>query len=224
MPDIGEIVPSRRDPTKEAVWDGSVWVERTRTSGPPLAAGGKPVMIDTKTDQDSLETTRAQARKSLDVAMQAGRFTDINRNHATGGLMNLPLVGDIAASFNPAQAEMQSITSQVAPGLRPPGSGSSSDTDVKFYTQGFPNRSFPKATNDALYKRLRDQSTRDNAYASFKDTWFQKKGTLLGADQAFNKYWTGKMLGPGGSRLPQKAPAGGLSHLSDDQLKAELGL
>lgn len=38
MPNIGDVVSSKRDPTKEAVFDGANWVERTRT-GQTDAAG-----------------------------------------------------------------------------------------------------------------------------------------------------------------------------------------
>lgn len=38
MPNVGDIIPSKRDATKEAVFDGANWVERTRT-GQTDAAG-----------------------------------------------------------------------------------------------------------------------------------------------------------------------------------------
>jgi hypothetical protein len=160
-------------------------------------------------DSTYLAGLRTNATKSLDTATQAERFMALNRQAGTGGALALPLMSDIAAAVSPKHGEMESITSQVAPGLRPPGSGSSSDKDVKFYRRGFPNLDFPGDTNEAIAKRLHMQSDQAAAHAAFVDSWVQHKGSLLGAEPAFTEYWATR------TAAPAKAAAGGLKTQGD---------
>lgn len=170
-------------------------------------AGGSaavaPPMVDSKVDQEAIQAQRDKAAKSLDTATQAGRFVSLNKNMGTGGMSSNPIVplpkfmgqvpswgGTLAAmTGNPDWQTMKSITSAVAPGLRPPGSGSSSDTDVKFYTQGFPNVENIGPANQKIQQRLQADSNRENARAAYMQKWFSQKGSLLGADQSFNGWW-----------------------------------
>jgi len=166
-------------------------------------APGGPVMADTKTDQEALETARGKARKSLETARMAEQFMQLNSRTGTGGLPSRPVVpltkaipgaplwGDLAASLtgNPDWSQMKSINSQLAPAQRVPGSGASSDMDVKMFKEALPNIDTPGPANAMNAKRLQKQSDRDNAYAAFQDTWYSRNGTLLGADKAFNQFW-----------------------------------
>jgi hypothetical protein len=200
-PSIGQVVDGFRyvggDPNSEAAWANAV-------------------MQDSKADQEALVGARDQASKSLQTAIQAGRYMALNKDHGTGGVMSAKIGGfwglpsisgsDIARAVDPAYNDMEAITSAVAPGLRPPGSGSSSDKDAAFYRQGFPNLDNQGDANMGVTRRLHDDGVRDSAKSAYLDSWFQHKGTLLGAEPAFQAYW--QKHGPAfASRPTGAAPA-----------------
>lgn len=151
-------------------------------------------------DQKQLAAAREGASLGLDIATKAEQFVDTNKKAGTGGVLGLNFPGglggvsEIAAPFSEDLAEMQSLTNQMAPALRAPGSGAMSDKDVALFKRSVPNVDFPGPTNQAIQRRLKDESARKAAYASFLDTWAQKRGTLQGADAAFLKYWSQRNL------------------------------
>lgn len=183
--------------------------------------GGAPVMRDTKTDQEAIQTAREQADRSLDTATQAQRFRDLNRSVSTGPGMNFPIVplpkflgesvrvGDIRGVLPGGDKfqQMRSITSTMAPRMRAPGSGSSSDTDVKMFLEGVPSVDKAGPANEEIYKRLNVDSMRANARSKYLQTYYERHGSLLGADQAFNHFWAGYQAG--GYQQPGGQPAGG---------------
>jgi hypothetical protein len=164
--------------------------------GAPVSGPVTPKGPMVSQDLAEIGDARDEAKKSLDTAQAAERFVDLNKETGTGGLRGLKLpwglggVPDIIAAADPNFAAMRSITSSVAPGLRPPGSGSSSDKDTKMYVQGFPNVEALGNANVMTAKRLQDTSDQRAARAAFLDTWMQKKGSLSGADAAFNDFWS----------------------------------
>lgn len=184
---------------QRVMFDGKSWK--------PVGATG--VMSDTKVDQESLATTRDFATKSLNAAQMAEQFIELNKKTATGGMFSRPVIpftkavpgaplwGDLAASAtgDPNWSQMKAINSQLAPAQRVPGSGSSSDLDIKMFKEALPNIDTPYKANAMNAKRLQQQSDRAAANAAFKDTWFAKHGTLLGSDRAFNEFWTKRQAG-----------------------------
>lgn len=188
----------------------------------PAGAGAAPSL--SPTDQKYLTDLREKAAKTLNTATQAGRFVDLNKETGTGGLLGqpiiplprfmgtAPLMGDVAAAVggNPKWAELKSITSAVAPGLRPPGSGSSSDTDVKFYREGFPNVQNTGPANQHIQRRIQAESNQDAARAAFMDRYAQTHGSLLGGESAFQRYWAdrgNKLFGQGAVEQQYEKPA-----------------
>jgi hypothetical protein len=134
---------------------------------------------------------------------------DLNRQANTGGLMGRPVIpltkaipgspmwGDLISGLtgNSAWPQMKSINSALAPAQRIPGSGASSDLDVKMFRESLPNVETPGPANELTAQRLQQQSDKDAAYAAFQDTWYAKNGTLLGADKAFNQFWLARLAG-----------------------------
>lgn len=186
------------------------------------ATGAAPATGDglSKTDQEALQSLRDQSQKALGVTQQAERFTKLNEGTGTGGGRNLPVIplipkfmgqsptwGDALNAGNPDWQEMKSISATVGPNMRPPGSGSSSDTDVKLYMSGFPGVDRLGPANQGIEKRLQQQSDQAAARTAFMDTWAKSRGNLLGADQAFNGFWTKRQAGdPVANNIPMKAP------------------
>lgn len=192
------------DATQPAlVYRGGKFFPVDQDPGAKASGGGGGVMHDSDTDQKAIQALRDQSSKALMTAQQAGRFVDLNRQAGTGGLAARPVIpftkaipgaplwGDVGAAIsgNPAWDQMKSITSGLAPAQRIPGSGSSSDVDVRMFKESLPNIEFGGKANEQLASGLHDKSDRAAAEASFKDAWFQKRGTLLGSDVAFNKFW-----------------------------------
>lgn len=167
-----------------------------------LAPGG-PAMSDTKTDQEALEAARSDARNKLHAAQLSEQFIQQNRQADTGGLwgvqapFNGPSLGDAMASMtgNEAWPTMKSIVNQAAPAQRVPGSGSSTDTDVKMFKESLPNVGYPYDANVQIAQRRQNESDQAAARAAFMDTWYANNGTLLGADPAFNSFWQKRLSG-----------------------------
>ena len=235
IPKVGEIQDGYRyaggDPSSKTSWswvgDGTAAARR-----PPEA---QPVDAGTKTDQDALQGLRDQAGTALNVAQQADRFMALNKTTATGPGAALPVIpfipkfmgdsptwGGVLNAGNPNYQAMKSIASAVAPHLRPPGSGSSSDKDTKTYFEAFPGVGNLGDTNKLISGRIREQSDQAAAKAAFMDKWFSIRGNLLGADQAFTSYLRNKGAAPapGAQRAAPAQAAGGLSPKEQAELAA----
>lgn len=184
---------------QKLVYRGGKWFPMGQDGAAALPA--KPVMQDAPQDREDLVNQRNKADQALRTATQAERFVKLNQDVTTGGLTSIPMgfgmfgpslrdVGAVIAQ-NPKYQEMKSISASVAPGLRPPGSGSSSDKDTALYMQSFPNVKNLGTANQAIAERYKQDAVREKARSAFMDTWYGHHGSLLGADQAFDKFWTG---------------------------------
>lgn len=185
---------------------GGKWVPLTNGS---MAA---PVSLGTPRDQEALQTLRDTSAKSLDTAQQVEKFVGLNRKQGTGGIysLNLPFVGnfgDMAAPFNNELSQMRAITARLTPAQHVPGSGNSSDLDAKTFKQSLPAIENPGQVNANIAKDLQERSDRDAARTAFADTWFAKRGNLLGMEQAFNQFWAKRQAGdPVANNLPGAVP------------------
>lgn len=194
--------------------EGQGWVPAVKK---PAAAAGGGSDAATKADVARIAELRDAADSSLGTARSAEEFSDINRRKGTGGLNGIGFpwpgggsIGDVAAMFDPDVASMRSITNRVAPRLRVPGSGASSDKDVKMFVSGFPNIDAPGPANARNTSDWKAQANYDAAHRSFMETWMAKTGALTGADEAFTKYWSEHgeaKYGPKAMRGQKPAPA-----------------
>ncbi len=165
----------------------------------PLTGGGSsaPVSSGTEQDRKALQDLRDDAASGLSTAQAAERFINLNRETGTGGLRALPIApigrttwGDVIKSGDPNWSEMKSISASVAPGMRPSGSGSTSDKDMAIYMSAFPNVEALGPANEKIAKRLQDESDQKAARSAFMDEWFARRGNLLGAEQQFASFWS----------------------------------
>ncbi len=223
----GQVFSNQQDPSQpDLVYRGGKFFPVDQDPGPKGGAGGGSgggggVMYDTTTDQKAINDLRDGAQKALMTAEQANRFVDLNRQAGTGGLAARPVVpftkpipgspmwGDVGAALtgNPAWDQMKSITSGLAPAQRIPGSGSSSDKDVEMFKASLPNVEFGGRANQQLAAGLQAKSDRAAAEAAFKDRWYANRGSLLGAQEAFNDFWLKRSQGdPKANRTGPYAP------------------
>lgn len=196
-PIIAEGTIADNDQGESLVYRGGKWFPYQE--GSPTSA---PVTLGTEKDKTILQKYRDGAQSSLYAAEQARKFIPLNAKAPTGGLnmVGFPWqgggsIGDLRAGFNPELAEMKAITSRVAPQNRVEGSGASSDKDVGLQISGFPNINTPGPANVSLAKEWHEKSDHDAALAAFADTWFAKRGSLMGMPQAFNAFWSERKAG-----------------------------
>lgn len=214
----------------------SSWTQAGGAPARPARGGGRGATGPTTPGQTGQELRAIH--QAADVATQnmadVGNFQDLNAQQETGGLMGLPGIGpaivSIAAPFNSRIAGMRAITSRIAPQQRAPGSGSSSDRDVSLFIQGGPNVGNPRATNDEIIHNARMEATRRQARAAFMDQYASQNGNLVGAETQFETFWNAnrnilqqlhQAAAPSGRR--QRTQTGGMSNLSDAQLRQEFG-
>ena len=171
----GQIFDSDEPGKPSLVYRGGKFYPLDAQGGAAMPA--KPVMQDTTQDREDLVAQRNKADQALKVATQAERFVNLNRDVATGGLGPSTKVGlgffgptlrDLGAALagNHKYQQMKSISASVAPGLRPPGSGSSSDKDTALYMQSIPNVDNLGTANQAIAERYKQDAVREKARAA----------------------------------------------------------
>lgn len=137
------------------------------------------------TEQKSIDDARSSARNSIDVLGDLTRFQDINGQVPTGGLVNN--VKNVLARWGgePNVQQLDEITSRIAPQQRVPGSGTTSDMDLRLFLNASPKVTSAKAANDAIIERGRSEAVRRQQYADFLDKYARENGSLNGAEAAF---------------------------------------
>lgn len=143
------------------------------------------------------EQTRGakEVEKDLDAARTesanaeaAARFLELNKQISTGGIDDRLGVSRWAQSMRPAYAEMEAITARLAPNMRPPGSGSSSDFDGRQFERATVGVDKPRETNENIAKALIMRARNQQDYADFRTTYLEQNGTLQGADRYWKQY------------------------------------
>ncbi|MES3028484.1 MAG: hypothetical protein V4820_11600 [Pseudomonadota bacterium] len=188
---------------EKVMYRGGKWFPTGGAGTATPVAGGSPQ------DRDALQALRDTANKTLSTSEAANRFVELNEKSPTGGLVGRPIIpgtkilpgaplwGDLGAAVtgDTNWSQMKSINSALAPAQREPGSGASSDLDVKMFRESLPNIDAPGPANRMNAERLQDKSDRASARSAFMDEWFARRGTLLGAEQQFATFWGKRKAG-----------------------------
>lgn len=141
------------------------------------ARGGKEI----EKDIDS-------ARKEAQTAEAAKRFIELNERVDTGGPSDRWGPTRSVQSLGKEYAEMEAITARLVPGMRDPGSGVSSDLDVRMFERGTVGVDKPRQTNVNIGKAIVARSQMAQDYADFRATYLEQNGTLQGADRHWKEY------------------------------------
>lgn len=128
------------------------------------------------------------AAKLQATARDAQRFLELNSKIPTGGLVDKMALTRWAQSMGPEYAEMESITARLAPAMREPGSGSTSDFDGKQFERATVGVDKPKKANENIAKAVVARAQQAQEYAEFRQTYLEQNGTLLGADRYWKQY------------------------------------
>ena len=127
------------------------------------------------------------AGKEAGVAAAAKRFLELNNKIKTGGVADKFSVGRAVQSLGSDYAELEAITAKLVPGMREPGSGATSDLDVRMFERATVGVDKPKEANEAIATGLIARANNAQDYALFRQTYLEQNGTLQGSD----RYWKG---------------------------------
>jgi hypothetical protein len=177
-------------------YEGGFWV------AVPGTAPAKPARLSAQ-EQSELQTARAAAQSRAAAAKDAERFLELNRRAGTGQVWGLPLASEIRGAFDSDFAGMQSLTNRMAPAQREAGSGAMSDKDVALFKRSVPNPDFTGPTNTGIARRMQEDAKRAADYAAFLDEFAATRGTLVGAQAA----WQARKARPAAPAAPPRKPA-----------------
>lgn len=135
-----------------------------------------------------IEKDSDAARKERDAAAAAKRFMELNKNTNTGGLTDRLGVTRYMQGMGADYSEMEAITAKLAPAMREPGSGSTSDFDGKQFERATVGVDKPGKTNTNIAKGMMARSQQTQEYADFRQTYLEQNGTLQGADRYWKDY------------------------------------
>lgn len=141
-------------------------------------------------EQTQLKEARDGAEAARDFSRQANIFAKLNEKSGTGFVNKIPFVSEVRSAFDPNIAQMDALTSRMAPAQRVPGSGTTSDRDLALYLKAVPNIDRPGPANAAIAQDMSQTAVRRTARAAFLDRYASKNGTLIGADKAFADFWS----------------------------------
>lgn len=130
-----------------------------------------------------------QVNAATPLKSRMERFQELLNVQDTGGAMiNTPGVGALMQKFDPELNEMRSIQSELAPKMRVPGSGSSSDTDVKMFKEATIDPKKPKQTNQNIANAFIAAQQNILDHDQFKRDYLDYHGHIQGAEQAWRGY------------------------------------
>ena len=170
-------------------------------------------------EQIQLKEAREGASTAEEFARQANVFVDLNRKAGTGMVNKIPFVSELRSAFDPNVAQMDSLTARMAPAQRVPGSGTTSDKDLNLFLRAVPNIDRPGEANAAIARDMSATAKRRAERAVFLDRWAAERGTLMGAEEA----WQARSRAPQPTQRPQRPAAADPRKMSDDDLRKALG-
>jgi hypothetical protein len=133
--------------------------------------------------QKQLDEINAIVRQGGETQAELQRFLDLNRKQATGSLADrtgLP-------TLDSEKREMEAIQARLAPRVREPGSGTTSDRDIALYLQGLPGVDKPGDVNTNIVKQYKNSYDKALEKQSFYNAYLQEYGHLNGAAELFER-------------------------------------
>jgi len=143
-------------------------------------------------DEGFINEARDAAMQAQSAARAADEFRGLNQQHDTGGFFrNFPVLGGaimgVEGSLVPARERMETLNNLMAPSMRIPGSGTTTQPDMELYKRSIPNRALSRETNNALVRNVKGNTELLNQYAEFLEAYAQRTGSTQGALAAWNK-------------------------------------
>jgi hypothetical protein len=157
---------------------------------PALSSRGKSNLVEA--EKKRWEKRAAANEEALKTAngmigdMQ--RFRVLNSQTDTGGWSNTQIGGAIKGLYDPDIKEMQAISARIAPTLRQPGSGSTSDYDAKMFMAGTVGIDKPKSVNENIAQAAIAAAQNMIDKAQFEDAYFNTYKHTQGMEAAWQRY------------------------------------
>lgn len=135
-----------------------------------------------KQAEDKIKTLEEPLEKERTTMARLNRFSELLAIQPTGASEWAPFYTD------PELKEMKSIQSEIAPQMRAPGSGSSSDTDVKMFKEATVSPTNPVQTNkNIITARLAAAQNKLDQVEFFRE-YQAAYGHTKGAEKSWNEY------------------------------------
>ena len=125
------------------------------------------------------------------------RFGALNQNARTGG-WHEQIFSNTGLGRGDEEKEMIAIQSYLAPKMRDPGSGASSDKDVSMFLSALPGIDKPGDVNKGIRENFMSQYDRAVSKRTAMESYLHNNGTLVGFDDQWSKR---------GSQVPAAAQA-----------------
>lgn len=131
-----------------------------------------------------LEELRGSVSRGLKTMTQLEQFGALNRETATGDpVIDNPMFD--WATISDSKKNMLSIQNALIPKQREPGSGTSTDADMRLFKSGLPGVDKPGPVNEAIRTRYADLLKSDQQELAFKERYLAQHGHLNGVDEAY---------------------------------------
>jgi len=172
-------------PSGKYVVKGGQWVPATKTTGAPkLTAADQATLAEAGVASNTLPYTATRLKE----------FEKLNAKAPTG-----PVYGNGLWGFNPVNLfkgenlqQMEAINNELAPQQRAPGSGATSDIEYKGMKLALPSIEKYGNANAAASRNIQEKAREAQARKAFLDQYAAEKGSLIGAETAFDSYWMPK--------------------------------
>lgn len=135
-----------------------------------------------KQSEDKLKTLEEPLAKERDIVARLERFEQLQGVQNTGASEWRPVYTD------PEKKEMDSIASEIAPQLRAPGSGSSSDKDVKMFKNATVSVLNKPQVNKNIITARKAAAQNKIDQVEFLREYQAAYGHTKGAEKAWNEY------------------------------------
>lgn len=155
-------------------------------------------------EEKQLGDARAASTNAIEVLDDLTRFQEINSHTPTGGPINNVKNWLASVGGEPNVQQLDEITARIAPAQRVPGSGTTSDMDLRLFLNASPKVNSDRKANDAIVERGRREAILRQQRADFYDEYVSKNGSLNGAEAAFRS-----MIGLGSERNPYSVDQAG---------------
>jgi hypothetical protein len=136
-------------------------------------------------DTDFLRDQRDAANKAAGAVRATDAFMSINKTKGTGELRGAPIIGPILNSLSAPHQEMEGFTEGMIPGMKVPGSGAFTDADAASARKAVPNVMTLGPANLGRANFIRQNAKEYSDYVNFMEDWAQQRGSLLGAQKAW---------------------------------------
>lgn len=153
--------------------------------------------------QKQLDDLRSAVSRGRNMVQLVNRFGELNRQVGTGGVLDvIP-----TPTMSSAKQEMESISARLTPGQREPGSGSSSDMDIKMFARGVPSVERRGDVNQKIREQIIATQQEYENRLRVMESFLQDRGYLPSEQQ------TSQLM-----KIPEKSKA---ALISNPQLRGQ---